>query len=259
MTIMNLTAAAATPRVLQFNPQLPHIAGVLGGASRTTRTTKGVVSHANDWKEEVARGSQSGREGRSAQDQEAQGQEEGRPQESQEVGLTSGRRPQPRPQSSHPMAQANAAARRKSTERTLQAAAAKPSHKTDKPKNKKEKIRKPLPAKTAVKAVAKTKAVTKTKPSKTPSKPQPKPIELYYWPTPNGWKITIMLEECGLAYEIKPVNIGKGEQFAPEFLAIAPNNRIRKSNCLFGSDNCTCGHAKYHGEQHREPLRHLTR
>lgn len=52
------------------------------------------------------------------------------------------------------------------------------------------------------------------------------PIELYYWPTPNGWKISIMLEECGLPYTIKPIHIGKGEQFAPEFLKIAPNNRI---------------------------------
>jgi GSH-dependent disulfide-bond oxidoreductase len=52
------------------------------------------------------------------------------------------------------------------------------------------------------------------------------PIELYYWPTPNGHKITIMLEECGLAYVIKPVNIGRGEQFKPEFLAISPNNRM---------------------------------
>lgn len=52
------------------------------------------------------------------------------------------------------------------------------------------------------------------------------PIELYYWPTPNGWKISIMLEECGLPYTVKPIHIGKGEQFAPEFLAIAPNNRI---------------------------------
>ena len=53
-----------------------------------------------------------------------------------------------------------------------------------------------------------------------------KPIELHYWPTPNGHKITIMLEECGLPYEIKPVNIGKGDQFKPEFLAISPNNRM---------------------------------
>ena len=53
-----------------------------------------------------------------------------------------------------------------------------------------------------------------------------RPIEVYYWPTPNGHKITIMLEECGLPYEIKPVNIGRGEQFTPEFLAISPNNRM---------------------------------
>ncbi len=51
-------------------------------------------------------------------------------------------------------------------------------------------------------------------------------IELYYWTTPNGHKITIFLEETGLAYVIKPVDIGAGEQFAPEFLAISPNNRI---------------------------------
>jgi GST-like protein len=51
-------------------------------------------------------------------------------------------------------------------------------------------------------------------------------IELHYWPTPNGHKITLFLEETGLAYEIKPVNIGKGEQFNPDFLKIAPNNRM---------------------------------
>jgi len=51
-------------------------------------------------------------------------------------------------------------------------------------------------------------------------------LDVYYWPTPNGWKITIMLEETGLPYTIKPVNIGRGEQFAPEFLAISPNNRM---------------------------------
>jgi GST-like protein len=54
----------------------------------------------------------------------------------------------------------------------------------------------------------------------------PAPIELFYWPTPNGWKITILLEECGLPYTIRYVNINKGDQFAPEFLAIAPNNRM---------------------------------
>jgi GSH-dependent disulfide-bond oxidoreductase len=52
------------------------------------------------------------------------------------------------------------------------------------------------------------------------------PIELYYWPTPNGWKITIMLEELQLPYKIKYVNIGRGEQFEPEFLKISPNNRM---------------------------------
>jgi len=53
-----------------------------------------------------------------------------------------------------------------------------------------------------------------------------RPIDLHFWPTPNGWKITIMLEECGLPYRVIPVNIGKGDQFKPEFLAIAPNNRM---------------------------------
>ncbi|MET0605984.1 MAG: glutathione S-transferase N-terminal domain-containing protein [Beijerinckiaceae bacterium] len=53
-----------------------------------------------------------------------------------------------------------------------------------------------------------------------------RPIELHYWPTPNGWKISIMLEECGLPYEVKLVNIGRGDQFKQEFLAIAPNNRM---------------------------------
>ena len=53
-----------------------------------------------------------------------------------------------------------------------------------------------------------------------------RPIELYYWPTPNGWKISIALEEMKLPYVMKPVNIGKGEQFAPAFLKISPNNRM---------------------------------
>ncbi|MEM0937242.1 MAG: glutathione S-transferase N-terminal domain-containing protein [Pseudomonadota bacterium] len=52
------------------------------------------------------------------------------------------------------------------------------------------------------------------------------PIDLYYWPTPNGWKITIALEEMGLPYALHLVNIGKGEQFDPDFLKIAPNNRM---------------------------------
>jgi GST-like protein len=51
-------------------------------------------------------------------------------------------------------------------------------------------------------------------------------IEIHYWPTPNGHKVTIACEEMGVPYEIKPVNIGRGEQFTPEFLAISPNNRM---------------------------------
>jgi len=51
-------------------------------------------------------------------------------------------------------------------------------------------------------------------------------IDLYYWPTPNGWKITIALEEMGLPYDLRLVDIGKGQQFAPDFLAISPNNRM---------------------------------
>ncbi len=52
------------------------------------------------------------------------------------------------------------------------------------------------------------------------------PIELYYFPTPNGWKISIALEEMGLPYTMKPVMIGQGDQFKPEFLKFSPNNRM---------------------------------
>lgn len=55
---------------------------------------------------------------------------------------------------------------------------------------------------------------------------QTKPLELYYWPTPNGWKVSILLEELGVPYDVKLINIGRGEQFAPNFLRIAPNNRM---------------------------------
>jgi len=51
-------------------------------------------------------------------------------------------------------------------------------------------------------------------------------IDLHYWPTPNGHKISIMLEECALEYQVIPVNIGQGDQFAPDFLRISPNNRM---------------------------------
>src|SRR6201989_3531079 len=66
------------------------------------------------------------------------------------------------------------------------------------------------------------------KPVKKPGKAAKaaKPIALYYWPTPNGHKISIMLEELGVPYTVHPVNIGKGQQFEPAFLKISPNNRI---------------------------------
>ena len=53
-----------------------------------------------------------------------------------------------------------------------------------------------------------------------------RPIELWYWPTPNGWKVSIALEEMGLPYALKPVNIGTGEQFEPRFQALSPNGRM---------------------------------
>jgi GST-like protein len=63
-------------------------------------------------------------------------------------------------------------------------------------------------------------------PTKSSRRRRVAPIVLYYWPTPNGWKISIMLEECALPYVVHPIDISKGEQFTPHFLAISPNNRI---------------------------------
>jgi len=74
------------------------------------------------------------------------------------------------------------------------------------------------------KTVKKARKPTK-RPTRKPGK-APKPIALYYWATPNGHKISIMLEELGVPYTLHPVDIGKGEQFAPAFLKISPNNRI---------------------------------
>jgi GST-like protein len=68
--------------------------------------------------------------------------------------------------------------------------------------------------------------VTRKPAAKPLRKLRPRPIELYFWPTYNGLKISIMLEECRLPYELKPVNINRGEQFDPHFLSIAPNNRM---------------------------------
>jgi GST-like protein len=76
---------------------------------------------------------------------------------------------------------------------------------------------------------SKSKTRRQSKPAR-PARPaapaRKKPIDLYYWPTPNGYKISIMLEECRLPYRVIPVNISKGDQFKPEFLAISPNNRM---------------------------------
>src|SRR5215216_3214486 len=63
-------------------------------------------------------------------------------------------------------------------------------------------------------------------PSKPKAKPSRKPIELYFWPTPNGWKVSIMLEECRLPYNVVPVTIARAEQFTETFLKISPNNRM---------------------------------
>ena len=73
---------------------------------------------------------------------------------------------------------------------------------------------------------AKAAKITKAKASAKATNKPLKPIELYFWPTPNGFKISIMLEECKLPYTLIPVNIAKGEQFKPDFLKISPNNRI---------------------------------
>ncbi len=64
-----------------------------------------------------------------------------------------------------------------------------------------------------------------------------KPMDLYFWPTPNGYKISIMLEECGLAYRIVPVDITKGDQFKPDFLNISPNNKMPALVDHDGPDN----------------------
>jgi len=71
-----------------------------------------------------------------------------------------------------------------------------------------------------------TKKVAKKAVKKVAARKPVKPIELWYWPTPNGFKVSIMLEECRLPYTMVPVNLAKGEQFNPDFVAIAPNNRM---------------------------------
>src|SRR5580698_9956110 len=73
---------------------------------------------------------------------------------------------------------------------------------------------------------AAAKPVKRAKKSRSAARKPAAAIELYYWPTPNGWKISILLEELKLPYVLRPVNIGKGEQFDPAFLKISPNNRM---------------------------------
>jgi GST-like protein len=94
-------------------------------------------------------------------------------------------------------------------------------------KSKKSSTRSKAPAKPVKKQQKKPASKRAAAPApKKSAAPAKAPIQLYYWPTPNGWKISIMLEECGLPYVMAPVNIGRGEQFEPEFLRISPNNRM---------------------------------
>jgi GST-like protein len=80
-------------------------------------------------------------------------------------------------------------------------------------------------ARSAAKSAATKSAATSTRNASRASRLN-QPIDLYYWPTPNGWKISIMLEECRLPYVLRAVDISRAEQFAPRFLAISPNNRM---------------------------------
>jgi len=82
------------------------------------------------------------------------------------------------------------------------------------------------PSSSAKAASPKTRAAASADSPSAKPKAAQRPIDLYYWPTPNGWKISIMLEECELPYSMRPVNIGKGQQFEPAFLKISPNNRV---------------------------------
>jgi GST-like protein len=109
------------------------------------------------------------------------------------------------------------ARRSKPTAKSKSAAEAKPAAKS-KTVARSKSARKPTVSRKVVSLAA---AAREKKPPRSS-----KPIDLYYWSTPNGWKITIMLEECGLPYNIIPVNIATGDQFKPEFLAISPNNRM---------------------------------
>src|SRR5262249_28030628 len=75
-------------------------------------------------------------------------------------------------------------------------------------------------------ASKRSRGARKASPARTRRPAPAKPIDLHYWPTPNGYKVSIMLEECGLPYRVIPLNIARGDQFKPAFLAISPNNRM---------------------------------
>ncbi len=104
--------------------------------------------------------------------------------------------------------------------------AARPKSKAGSKARSKVKVPRQAAVRTASKSKDKSKATAAASSKKPAARRKQRPIELYYWPTPNGWKISIMLEECGLPFIMKPVNISTGDQFKPEFLAIAPNNRM---------------------------------
>ena len=76
----------------------------------------------------------------------------------------------------------------------------------------------------------------------------PQPIDFYFWPTPNGWKIAIALEEMGLPYDTHLIDISAGDQFAPDFLLLSPNNRMpptaRRSRSLKAARSCNIWPAK---------------
>ena len=80
-------------------------------------------------------------------------------------------------------------------------------------------------------------------------------IDLYTWPTPNGWKAHIMLEECGLEYTTHEINIGQGDQHKPDFLAISPNNRIPAIVDQDGPDGQVLRQALPEVAGWREPMR----
>ena len=83
-----------------------------------------------------------------------------------------------------------------------------------------------FPGKSSLEGLLKPRSQWKLGTGSSVAAPMTQPIDLYYWPTPNGWKISIFLEEAGMPYTVHPVNIMAGDQFKPEFLKISPNNKM---------------------------------